>query len=184
MVNERKLLNHLPEHPLDTNPDLRQASVVRFLRGGEVSAFEAAVDVAHDRVRGIPVDLALDSIPLLHLCKPCVQVAFGQKVSIVASTRLHVSVPDDPVGKHNGLPRQPMHFMMPVIALALKVVLSTWPTHHSDGAVDEADDECQLARYSAFLKFGGAQQRTWNRRGFWQSTGNQSVGFSWIAEQW
>ena len=131
-----------------------------------------------------PADLALDSIPLLHLCKPCVQVAFGQKVSIVASTGLHVSVPEDPVGKHNGLPRQPMHFIMPVIALALKVVVSTWPAHRSNGAVDEADDECQLARYSALWKCAGAQQRTWNHRGFWQSTGNLSVSFSWVAEQW
>ena len=77
-----------------------------------------------------------------------------------------------------------MHFMVPVIALALKVVLSTRPTHRSDDAVDEADNECQLARYFAFLKCAGAQQRTRNRRGFWQSTGNQSVSFSWIAEQW
>ena len=87
-------------------------------------------------MRGITVDLALHGIALLHWCKPVVEFALGQEVRVMASTGLDVNVSDDPVRKHDGLPFQPMHFMMPIITLALKVLVSTWRTHGPDGAVD------------------------------------------------
>ena len=86
VVNEPKLFHHLPEHPLNTNPDLRKTSVVRFLNGVEVCPSESAVDVRHDRIRGIAVDLALHGIPLLHCCKPAVESALGQEVRVMEST--------------------------------------------------------------------------------------------------
>lgn len=140
VVDERERLYHLPEHPLDTDSDLRQIPVVVFLRGGEVRSFEAAVDVTEDRIRGVAVDLALNVVPLLHLCKPVVQVALGQEVGIVASAGLHVNVPDDSVRKHHGLPRQPVYLVMSIITLALEVVISARTTRLPDRAVDKTDD--------------------------------------------
>ena len=60
-------LGHLPEHPLDTDSDLGHVLVVESsLCRGEVRSSEAAVDVTHDRIRGIAIDLALNAVPLLH----------------------------------------------------------------------------------------------------------------------
>ena len=110
VINDRVLLGHFPEHPLDKDSDLGHVLVVSSLCRGEVhSSSEAAIHVTRDWIRSIAVDLALNVVPLLHLRKPAVQVALGQEVRVVASAGLHVYVPDDPFRENHRLPRQSMY---------------------------------------------------------------------------
>ena len=113
--------------------------VASSLCRGEGRSSEAAVDVTHDRIRGIAVDLALNAVPLLHFRKPVVQVALGQEVQVVASAGLHVYVFDDPVREHHRLRRQSMYFVVSIVALALHVVISARATNFPDGAVNKTD---------------------------------------------
>ena len=139
VIDERELLGHLPKHPLDTDSDLGHILVVSSLCRGEVRSSESAVDVTHDRIRGIAVDLALNAVPLLHQRKPVVQVALGQEVRVVASAGLHVYVPDDPVREHHRLRHPSMYFVVSIVALALHVVISARATYFPDGAVNKTD---------------------------------------------
>ena len=119
--------------------DLGHILVVSSLCRGDVRSHGAAVNVTHDRIRGIAVDLALNAVPLLHVRKPIVQVSLRQEVRVVASAGLHVYVLHDPVREHHRLPRQSMYLVVSIVALALQVVISAWATHFPDGAVNKTD---------------------------------------------
>ena len=118
--------------------DLGHILVVSSLCRGDVRSSGAAVNVTHDRIRGIAVDLALNAVTLVHLRQPVVHVALGQEVRVVASAGLHVYVPDDPVGEHHRLRRQSMYLVVSIVALALQVVIAR-ATHFPDGAVNKTD---------------------------------------------